>query len=283
MLVSVMEDLNKNQIVLLTLLVSFVTSIGTGIMTVSLLMEAPVEVTQTINRVVEKTIEKVTPGDIVTKTDIKKETTTVVVKEEDQVIGAIDKNTKAVVRIYEKNQEVGVNNLYGLGVVVTKDGIIATDKKNISEVMQYVAVMSDDTQIPLVYVYVDRRSEIGFFKAKPEKPYTFTPANLSSADPKLGQSIVLIGGDTSNAISVGRISSINTKDMAVGTSTSKYISSIVTDTSPVDGVSGGPALSLSGDLLGLSLSSFSGTHTFISTYVLSKEIELLLASSKSPL
>jgi uncharacterized membrane-anchored protein YitT (DUF2179 family) len=57
-----MEDLNKNQIVLLTLLVSFVTSIATGIMTTSLLQVAPVEVTRNINRIVEKTIETVTPA-----------------------------------------------------------------------------------------------------------------------------------------------------------------------------------------------------------------------------
>ena len=43
------DDLNKNQIILLTLLISFVTSIATGIITTSLLQEAPVEVTRNIN------------------------------------------------------------------------------------------------------------------------------------------------------------------------------------------------------------------------------------------
>jgi hypothetical protein len=75
-----MEDLNKNQIVLLTVLISFVTSIATGIMTVSLLQEAPIEVTKNINRIVEKTIETVTPATILTPSQ--KEITTVIVKEE---------------------------------------------------------------------------------------------------------------------------------------------------------------------------------------------------------
>jgi diacylglycerol kinase len=85
-----MEDLNKNQIILLTILISFVTSIATGIMTVSLLMEAPVEVTNTINRVVEKTIETVTP-EIVNNSKQTKEVVTVVVSEDDKVVSAIEK------------------------------------------------------------------------------------------------------------------------------------------------------------------------------------------------
>jgi len=54
------KDLNKSQLVLLTLLVSFVVSIATGITTVALMDQNQVKtVPQTINRVIQRTIERV--------------------------------------------------------------------------------------------------------------------------------------------------------------------------------------------------------------------------------
>lgn len=54
------EDLSKTQLLLLTILVNFVIAIATAVMTVSLLDQAPTTVTQTVNRIVENTIETVT-------------------------------------------------------------------------------------------------------------------------------------------------------------------------------------------------------------------------------
>lgn len=53
------EDLNKTQLLLLTLLVNFVTSIATGVLTVALLTDSSPTVTQTVNRIVERTVETV--------------------------------------------------------------------------------------------------------------------------------------------------------------------------------------------------------------------------------
>jgi hypothetical protein len=61
------EDLSKTQLLLLTVLVNFVVSIATGILTVSLLDQAPANVSQTVNRIVDHTVETIsTPIQVAT-------------------------------------------------------------------------------------------------------------------------------------------------------------------------------------------------------------------------
>ena len=110
-----MDNLNKQQLILLALLVSFVTSIATGIVTVSLMDQAPAGITQTINRVVEKTIERVVqapaqPAAVVTKE--------VIVTEEDLITAAIEKNAKSIVKIEMILASQTTGSFAGLGVVV---------------------------------------------------------------------------------------------------------------------------------------------------------------------
>lgn len=285
-----MEDLNKNQIILLTLLVSFVTSIATGIMTVSLLQQAPVEVTQTINRVVEKTIETVVPG---TVTSPPKEVTTVIVKEEDLVIASINKNIQSIARIRQKDAETGAYSFYGIGMVVTKDGMIAADRKTISSSAAYYADMSDGTQLPLTPIGVSKDTNFIIFKAsQPEKApgaatstpktvYTFSPAIFAGSEPQLGQTLIGLGGETKNAIAVGRVISLDTKDSGTGTSTVTTLVDINIDSATKDLVNGSPVFNLSGDLVGIRLSSDpAGSFTPIS--VLKRELPAITEVPKTP-
>lgn len=57
------KDLNKSQLILLAILLSFITSIATGIATVTLLEKAPQSVTVPINRIVQQTVEKIVPDE----------------------------------------------------------------------------------------------------------------------------------------------------------------------------------------------------------------------------
>lgn len=279
-----MEDLNKNQIVLLTILISFVTSIATGIMTTSLLQQAPVEVTRNINRIVEKTIETVTtPASVVTSP---KEVTTVVVKEEDQIISAIDKNVKSVVRINAINTTTEDSVLYGIGLVYNKDGIIVADRKSISSENKYVATMSDGTNFVLTPIGIEKQTNFILFKpvvpekADPKTPsYAFVSATFSDNEPVLGQTLVGLGGDRTNAVAVGRVSTLDYKTSGTGTTTVKSISSIDTDLSSKDLVSGSPAFNLSGDIVGIKLTN-DPAKSFTPVSLLKKEVAILLDAMK---
>lgn len=280
-----MDELNKNQIVLLTLLISFVTSIATGIMTVSLLQEAPIEVTRNINRIVEKTIETVIPATLATP---QKEVTTVVVKEEDLVIDSINKNIKSIVRITTKDTNTEVVSTYGIGLIYNKEGLIVADRKTISAVYKYIATMSDGTEFVLTPLGIEKQTNFILFepvipKADPKSteknPYVFIPATLSEVDPNLGQTLVGLGGEIKNSVVVGRASSFDYKTSGTGTTTTKYISSIDTDLNSRDLISGSPVFNLSGNIVGVKL-SLDGSGTFTPVGILKKEISLLIEPPK---
>jgi len=91
-----MNNLNNHQLILLAILVSFVTSIATGIFTVALLDQAPRTVTSTINRIVERTVETVIPS---TKETIVKERV-VIDKGGDLIVSAIQKTSPAIIGMY---------------------------------------------------------------------------------------------------------------------------------------------------------------------------------------
>jgi len=276
-----MEDLNKSQIILLTLLISFVTSIATGIMTTSLLQEAPLEVTRNINRIVEKTIETVTIPGIVTPGQ--KEVTTVIVKEDDMIVSSIDKNIKSIVRISEKDTILNITSFYGFGLVVNKDGFIAADRKTIVRENIYIAKTSDGTELTLTPFGVDKQTNFILFKAvQLEKtPYTFIPAVFSDNEPKLGQTLTSLGGETNNSVSVGRVVSLDMKESGTGTSTVKYLVSINTDISSAGLVDGSPTFNLSGDVVGVKL-SLDASKSFTPISVLKKELSILMETPKTP-
>jgi S1-C subfamily serine protease len=274
-----MEDLNKNQIVLLTILISFVTSIATGIMTVSLLQQAPVEVVRNMNRIVQQTIEKVTPTD--PNSTKQKEVTTIVVKEEDSIVDAINKNVKSLVRIAEKDMPLGGTSFYSIGLVMNKDGVIVADRKKITSGNVYTATMNDGTEFTLAPQSVDKNTNFILFRVLEPGKYVFVPATLSDAEPKLGQTLVSLGGNVSNAVSVGRVTSLQMKDVTVGTTTTKYLASIDTDVASKDLVDGTPLIDLSGNVVGIRL-LLDTAKVFTPVSILKKELITLTETPKTP-
>ncbi|MDP9249340.1 MAG: hypothetical protein M3M85_02430 [bacterium] len=113
------KDLNKSQLILLAVLLSFITSIATGITTVTLMQQAPPSVTVPVNRVIRQTVEKI--QQVEGKTTVQ----TVVVKEEDLVVDAIAKNRDATFALSRGEDFAEVPA--GRAFAVSDQGLIVAD------------------------------------------------------------------------------------------------------------------------------------------------------------
>jgi len=251
-----MEDLNQTQLVLLAILVSFVTSIGTGIITVSLLDEAPPKVTQTINRVVERTIETVSPSEGEGREIIRE---TVVIKEEDQVVDAIEKATPRLVRIkpYQPGVWAEDQETIGLGILVRSGGVILTDGARVSQAGRYSAVFDDGAQLVAKTIYDPSDSLAVLGPEFATTPLSRSPATLSGVGVKLGQTVIRVSGSENTQVKVGRVTNISSGDVTA-TSTASQTSG--TDTVRIEtditsaATTGSVLLNLSGEVVGMYLS-----------------------------
>ncbi len=220
-----LEHLTKHQIVLLTLLVSFVTSIGTGIVTVALMNQAPPEVQRTINQIVEHTVEKVvqapavvglpTPAAVVTT--IK----TVVVKDDDLAAQSIATVQKSIIRIVSKNDP---DTLVTRGIIIDSKGVALADLGSLAPLgtATFEAILPSGERVPAIMRIPSATSSVAVLDLKVGT--TSVAARL--ADPKklqLGQSVIRIGGGGADTVGTGVIAALPS---ARGTIVQTSISSI---------------------------------------------------------
>jgi hypothetical protein len=218
-----MENLTKHQIVLVALLVSFITSITTGIFTVALISQAPAGVTQTINRVVERTIEKVvptgTPDLSVTTIDQKQQNQTAsigsapiikVVTEADMIVSTAEIGSRSLVRIYSTSTPDGSTDFVSLGIVFPNN-IVLANKDNLAEGAHYAGTFADGKSFVLDTLARNDASKIAYFKinTNSQKEYVATSVNLGNSDSlKLGQTVVSLNGQNSTILSRGVVTAL---------------------------------------------------------------------------
>ena len=199
-----MEKLTKQQIVLVTLLVSFVTSIATGIVTVALMDQAPAGVTQTINRIVERTIEKAVTTPATNNSAAVMTRETVVVKEDDQIVSSVDKNKNSIVRIYTNMSNAGdvaQRTFIGLGTFVSKEGLIATGDVFADVNGRYRVTVDNNKFYDVVVLPKKTNGQIYFLKIVQDAKniVDFTPVTFSDSNGlKLGQTVIAWGGQEQN-------------------------------------------------------------------------------------
>ncbi|TSC85166.1 MAG: hypothetical protein G01um101417_33 [Parcubacteria group bacterium Gr01-1014_17] len=288
MIYAIMEGLTKQQLVLLALLLSFVTSIATGIVTVSLMEDAPKTMTQTINRVIEKTVERVVPADSQKASIVTKET--VIVRSDDLAVAAIEKNAKSIVRVKrvegvgDKRNEV----LVGIGIVISKDGLIAADAGVLERQFDaygsaiprsFLAMLSGGAVAELKFIGIDEESGISLFSAisPANTALDITPAEFGDADKmKLGQTVISIGGEKDNAVATGIVANLAQKETP-----DKSVTAIYTDREAASSLSGTVLVNLTGEVIGINAGPFRYEKSrYLPSTLLKSAVERIKSASR---
>lgn len=241
-----MEELSKTQLILLVLLVSFITSLTTGIITVTLLEQTPVSV-QTLNRVIEKTIEK----RIVAESQPASSAAPLVLNEEDLVVKAVKKASPAVVSVIRSE---GGSTTFGSGFFVSSDGIILTSRHLVEgEESRYFITTKDGKKFKAEVLFRAPYQDFALLKVEAEEEgENFNSLNLGDSDSlKIGQSVIAVGGLSNNpqsALSVGVVSGLTGSVSSFIAGEEKAIWSDVRINAKN---SGGPLLDLKGRAVGI--------------------------------
>ncbi len=202
------EQLNKTQIILLTLLVSFVTSIATGIVTVSLVNQAPQGITQTVNRIVERTIEKVVPEPAAATlgTSVVRTEKTVVVREDDLAAQSIEKLQESFIRIIPKGSIDAA--VIARGIVIGP-GLAITDKGMLDFNTTYEAILPGGKKAGITLRPFSSGSPAAILElALPEGVEIPSVVFADANNLKLGQSVIRLGGKARDAAAVGTVASL---------------------------------------------------------------------------
>jgi serine protease Do len=285
-----MDNLTKTQFVFLVILVSFVTSLVTGIVTVTLVNQAPPLMTQTISKV----IEKVAPGFNSSEDQL---AATSGANQQDSVVRAVQNVSSAVVSIIATKDLPVFEQYYvnpfgqdeflkqfippellpqleipqyrqkgtekkqisaGSGFFVSSGGLVATNKHVVEDkTADYQIITNDGKKLSAKVLALDPLQDVAILKVEGGSGgQNFVPLG-DSDNLKVGQTVIAIGnalGEFQNTVSVGVISGLHRSVIAggaLGGGEEVLQELIQTDAAINPGNSGGPLLDLSGRAIGI--------------------------------
>jgi S1-C subfamily serine protease len=279
-----MENLTKTQLVMLVLLVSFVTSLVTGIVTVSLVEQTPSPITQTINKVIEKLApyekqEKAKAPEQPAPTEVPYQ------NKEDAIVKAVKNVSPSVVSVVATKDIPVIEEYYinpfpefmpdlqipqyrqkgtekkqvssGTGFFISKDGLLLTNKHVVEDTKaEYSVILNDGRKLEAKVLARDPFQDIAIIKVTGDN---FIPIPLGDSDSiNVGQTVIAIGnalGEFRNTVSVGIISGLHRSVTAQGSlSGPEELQELIqTDAAINPGNSGGPLIDLSGRVIGINV------------------------------
>lgn len=232
--------------------------------------------------------------------EIKQESIRQIIQEDSAVIDVVEKNSPAVVSIiiskdiasqrgqlydpfglYEffgqdmesfgdgGSQDSGESNKMkigsGSGFIITKDGMIVTNKHVVSDQSaEYTVITSDGQEHPAKILAMDPINDIAIIKIEGQD---YQILSLGDSDTlKIGQTVLAIGnslGEFSNTVSKGIVSGLGRSLTASGGGgQSEKLSNIIqTDAAINPGNSGGPLLNMNGEVIGVNVAMAQGAQS----------------------
>src|SRR3989338_2615365 len=275
-----MDNLTKTQLILLVLLVSFVTSLVTGIVSVSLVSQNTLSPIQTISRVIERVSEPQQTPVIQNALPSEEELIVRLVKNvSPAVVSVVAARDIPVIEQYFINlfgdneflipqyRQKGTERRQissGTGFFVSADGLIVTNRHVVEDAAaDYSVVTNDGKKIAVKVLARDPVRDIAVLKVEGTE-HAFIPLGNSDGL-NVGQTVVAIGnalGEFQNTVSVGVISGLRRTVVASGLSSGPEILSqvIQTDAAINPGNSGGPLLDLAGRVIGINVAMAQGAE-----------------------
>ncbi|MFC1595002.1 S1C family serine protease [Patescibacteria group bacterium] len=277
-----MEELSKTQMVLLVLLVTFITSVATALITATLFEQAPQPVTQTIQRVIERSVG----GETIEREIVE---TIVTTKEEEVVVNVVESVSPAVVSVIATKDLPVIEECFvdpfggdeflsqffgdlripqlcqkgterrqvssGSGFFVSSDGLIVTNRHVVYDAeASYSVVLNDGRSIDVTVLARDPLQDIAILKAEGDG---FSSIPIGNSDNlRIGSTVIAIGnalGEFQNTVSLGVISGLRRTIVATDSAgVSEELRSVIqTDAAINPGNSGGPLITLDGRAIGL--------------------------------
>jgi len=227
-----MDHLSKQQIILLAILISFVTSLATGIVTVSLMDQAPQGIARTITQVIQQTVATAVPTGATS-------TAAVSIAISDQVADATDSVMPSLVRLRDGDQ----GPVIGLGLIVSRTGAIIADKNVVDELNIPQAVFGNGTSVPVSITRFQVAGDIAFLA--PTRSVSIEMKPITFGGPaRLGASVWSLTGTSTYSLSQGIVTEIE-KDIN-GNQTA-----IHTSISTANLLPGAPLFNAAGDIIGI--------------------------------
>jgi S1-C subfamily serine protease len=152
----------------------------------------------------------------------------------------------------------------GSGFIISKDGLILTNKHVVAdEGASYTVLTNDGKKYSARVLARDPVQDLAIIKIDASNLSIVTLGNSDGLE--LGQTAIAIGnslGEFRNTVSVGVISGLGRSITAVGDTTSETIQGVVqTDAAINPGNSGGPLIDLHGEVIGVNVATAQGAQS----------------------